>query len=258
MNPALPLTGRSIIVTRSRAQASSLADALASLGARILEVPTIATVPPEDYAPLDAALAQLDTYDWLLVTSANTARVLRERLASPPLERRPKWVGAVGRATANALEALGFRVDLVPSPFVAESLIAELEHRVAGRRVLLARAAVARDVLPDALRAAGAHVDVVDAYRTVLPAASRALLETAFAPGAPLPDGVTFTSSSTVTNFLALLVAAALERPARLQAFSIGPITSATLREHGWEPAAEAAEHDIAGLVAAVLAVLRS
>ena len=247
------LAGRTLIVTRSRAQAGALADALAALGARVAEVPTIAMAPPESYAPLDAALAQLDTYDWLLATSANTARVLGERLALLGLQPRPKQVAAVGRATAQALAALGFHVDLVPEPFVAESMIAALAPAAAGRRILLARAAVARDVLPEALRAAGAQVDVVDAYRTILPEESRELLVRALDDG---PDGITFTSSSTVTNFVALLDNAGLPRPLALPAFSIGPITSATLREHGWPPAAEAAVHDIPGLVAAVVAVL--
>jgi uroporphyrinogen-III synthase len=248
---AWPLAGRTIIVTRSRAQAGALSQALTALGARVIEIPTIAIAPPEDYAPLDAALGRLEAYDWLLVTSANAARVLGERLL--PAQTWPRHVGAVGRSTAQALDAAGFGVDLVPEPFVAESLISALAGQVAGKRILLARAAVARDVLPEALRSAGAHVEVVDAYRTVLPDESRELLALAMNAA---PDAITFTSSSTVTNFLALLAFADLPRPNALPALSIGPITSATLREHGWPPAGEAAEHDIPGLVAVVLAAL--
>ena len=255
-NGVLPLAGRTLVITRSRAQASTLVDSLAGLGARVIEIPTIAIAPPVDYAALDNALGRLDSYDWLLVTSANTARVIGDRLTLLAERRQPTRVGAVGRATADALVTVGLRVDLVPQPFVAEAMIAALKHEVAGKRILLARAAVAREVLPDGLREAGAEVDIVDAYRTILPEDSLELLRQAFASGAP-PNGITFTSSSTVTNFLALLNAAGLERPAGLPAFSIGPITSATLRAHDWEPAAEAREHDIAGLVDVVLATLR-
>ncbi len=249
-----PLAGRTIIVTRSRAQAGALSSSLTAQGARIIEIPTIAILPPDDYGPLDAALAALDTYDWLLVTSANAARVLGERGALLQRRAKPRQVGAVGRSTAEALESVGFSVDLVPEPFVAESLVSALAPGVAGKRILLARAAAARDILPDSLGAAGAQVDVVDAYRTVLPGESRELLTSAMKAA---PDAITFTSSSTVTNFLALVASAGLSRPQTLPAFSIGPITSATLRQHNWPPAGEAAEHDIPGLVAVVLEALR-
>jgi uroporphyrinogen-III synthase len=116
---------------------------------------------------------------------------------------------------------------------------------------------VARDVIPDALRAGGATVDVVDAYRTVIPQDSVVRIRELFGAGGRVPDAATFTSSSTVTNFLALLREAGCARPESLRAISIGPVTSGTLREHGWEPAAEADPHDLAGLAAAVEQALR-
>jgi uroporphyrinogen-III synthase len=161
-------------------------------------------------------------------------------------------VAAVGSATARALGELGIAVAVTPKEYVAESLVEALGDRVAGERVLLARAAVARDTIPEALQARGATVDVVDAYRTVIPPESVTKIRTLLREGGCVPDAATFTSSSTVTNFLALLRAAGVAAPAGMRAVSIGPITSGTLRENGWEPAAEADPHDMDGLVAAV------
>ncbi len=243
------LAGKRIVVTRTREQASGLALALRELGAEVLEIPTIRIEPPASYAPLDAALARLSGYDTLLVTSANTVRVLVSRKPSP-------WGGqpftvAIGPATAQALRESGLRVDLQPEPSVAESVVRELAPGAAGKRMLLVRAAVAREILPDALREAGATVDVVEAYRTVLAEESRDLLRAAFA--APV-DAVTFTSSSTVDNFFALLGDGDAERAlASTNACSIGPITSQALRAHGVEPAVEAADHDVNGLVGSIV-----
>ncbi len=254
-----PLAGRTIVVTRSREQASALSTGLRALGAAVIEIPTIAILPPRSYAPLDAALTRWHTYDWLIVTSANTARVLAERLRA--LERaqigQPPTV-AVGPATAAALRQNGLRVDLEPRPAVAESIVAALKDRVAGQRVLLARAEVARDLLPEALTRAGAHLTLVDAYRTVLAEESRALVAEIFAgASASGPrhriDALTFTSSSTVNNLAALLEKAEALWPRGSKVFSIGPITSATLRAHGIEPDQEARQHDVGGLIAAVV-----
>jgi uroporphyrinogen-III synthase len=136
---------------------------------------------------------------------------------------------------------------------VAESLVEALGEQVDGKRVLLARAALARDVIPDALRARGATVDVVEAYRTVIPAESVTAIRTLLGLGGCAPDAATFTSSSTVTHFLNLLREAGVEAQRGMRAVSIGPITSRTLRENGWEPEAEADPHDLAGLVEAVV-----
>ena len=255
----LPLAGRTIVVTRPRRQAGRLRGELEALGATVIELPTIEIAPPDSYEPLDTELRDLGQYQWLVVTSANTARVLGERLAllvvDPAAVSRLRVV-AVGAATAAALQEIGFRVDLVPPKYVAESVVDVLRDKVAGARVLLARAAVARDVIPDELRRAGATVDVVDAYRTVIPEDSARLVKGIFVDS-PAPDAVTFTSSSTATNFFQLLGEAGIcSAPKGVQAISVGPITSETLRELGWEPAAEADPHDVDGLVQATVRAL--
>lgn len=256
----LPLADKTILVTRARHQAGKLAEALRAEGAEVVEIPAIEIVPPESYGPLDAALAHLSQYRWLIVTSANTVAVLRERASALGLADvgfAHLQVAAVGSATAEALRGFGLEPAVTPQEYVAESLIEALGAQAAGQRVLLARAAIARDVIPDALRAQGAAVDVVDAYRTVIPEDSIARIRSLFTPGSRVPDAATFTSSSTVTNFLALLRAAGVSAPASMQAISIGPVTSATLRENGWEPAAEATPHDLSGLVAAAVEALQ-
>jgi uroporphyrinogen-III synthase len=252
---SLPLAGRTILVTRARHQAGRLAEALRQVGAEVVEIPAIAIVPPDSYAELDRALGNLAQYAWLIVTSANAVEALRARLAvvGIPAEALAHLkIAAVGSATAAALRELGLAVAVTPAEYVAESLVEALGSRVDGQRVLLARAAVARDVIPDALRARGATVDVVDAYRTVIPEESVTAIRTIFGLNGRVPDAATFTSSSTVTNFAALLRAADMVAPAGMKTVSIGPVTSGTLRELGWEPAAEADPHDLAGLVAAV------
>ncbi|HTV15999.1 MAG TPA: uroporphyrinogen-III synthase [Acidobacteriaceae bacterium] len=257
----LPLAGRTILVTRARRQAGRLSEELRARGANVLEIPAIEIVPPESYAALDAALRNMSQYQWLIVTSANGAQALRERWAALDVDAGGAahlQVAAVGSATEQALRDAGVQVTVTPREYVAESLLEALGERTRNQRVLLARAAVARDVIPDALRTQGATVDVVDAYRTVIPRESVTAIRTIFTAGGRVPDAATFTSSSTVTNFLALLREAGATRPATMKAISIGPITSATLREHGWEPAAEADPHDLSGLVEALVRALAS
>jgi uroporphyrinogen-III synthase len=251
-----PLAGRTILVTRARHQAGQLSEKLRVLGAAVVEIPVIAIVPPESYAELDEALRNLSQYQWLIVTSANGVAELQARMVSVGIgvgDFGHLQIAAVGSATARALRDLGLKVAITPQEYVAESLVEALGEQVTGRRVLLARAAVARDVIPDALRARGARVDVVEAYRTVIPAESVTAIRTLLGPGGRTPDAATFTSSSTVTNFLNLLREAVVSRSGSMRAVSIGPITSRTLRENGWEPAAEADPHDLAGLVEAVV-----
>ena len=253
-----PLAGRRVLVTRTREQASVLAEALHALGAEVLAVPTIRMEPPASYAVLDAALDSLALYDVLLVTSANTARVLAARRAAPWPDQ--PWTAVIGPATAQAMRDAGLRVDGEPLPSVAESLVRELAPGAAGKRMLLPRAAVARELLPDALRTAGAQVDVVEAYRTVPAEESRALLASWFGPGAERDeriDAVLFTSSSTVENLFTLLgPEMACHALRKTKACSIGPITSETLRRLGVEPAAEAEQHDVPGLLLAVRQLL--
>ncbi len=253
----LPLAGRRVLVTRAAHQAGKLSSGLRALGAEPVEVPVLEIRPPEDFAPLDRALRQLASYDWLIFTSANTVRKLVERakeqgiaLAQPPHAK----VAAVGSATAEAARQAGFEVALVPDSYVAESLVRGIIDQAAGCRILLARAAIARDVIPDALRQAGGTVDVVDAYRNVLPESAPDLLRAALT--API-DAATFTSSSTVTHLAEAAQLAGIAFPlAGIAAVSIGPITSQTLREMGWEPAAEASPSDIPGLIDAVVHLL--
>lgn len=255
-----PLAGKTIVVTRARHQASRLSQELETLGARVMEIPAIEIAPPNSYAPLDEALGRMQEYQWLIVTSVNTVRVLKERLdvLGQGIDMFSSVrCAAIGSATQSALAQAGVHVEVIPSEYVAESLVVSLRDRVARKRVLLVRAAIARDVLPDELRKWGAMVDVVDAYRTVIPEESTGRIREAFAATGDLPDAVTFTSSSTVTNFFQLLRAAGIQKiPTKVRALSIGPVTSAALREHGWEPAVEADPHDVTGLVRAAILAL--
>jgi uroporphyrinogen-III synthase len=250
-------------VTRARHQAGQLSEKLTALGAEVVEIPAIEIVPPESYAELDRALENLSQspshYSWMIVTSANGAQALEGRMQALGVDvglLRGLKIAAVGSATARALAEMGLRVAVTPAEYVAESLVEALRDQVRGQRVLVARAAVARDVIPDALRARGATVDVVDAYRTVIPGESVTTVRTIFGERGAVPDAATFTSSSTVTNFLSLLSTAGIEAPKTMRAVSIGPVTSRTLRERGWEPAAEADPHDLSGLAEAVVKVL--
>jgi uroporphyrinogen-III synthase/uroporphyrinogen III methyltransferase/synthase len=253
----LPLAGRRVLVTRAAHQAGKLSDGLRALGAEPVEVPVLEIRPPLSFEPLDKALRQLDRYDWLILTSANTLRALDERAGEQGLTLAPPAslkVAAIGEATADEARKAGFAVTLIPDSYVAESLLEGLTGMAAERRILLARAAVARDLIPDALRQAGAEVDVVDAYRNVMPDGAPEQLRRALAAGI---DAVTFTSSSSARHLAEAARAAGIDFPfAGVPAVSIGPITSQTLRELGWEPAAEAHPFDIPGLVASTSRVL--
>jgi len=253
------LAGKTVVVTRARHQASRLSRELEALGAQVVELPTIAIAPPDSYEPLDAALRNLHQYQWLIVTSANTVRVLSERMNLLELKYSSfaeLRCAAVGSATAQALREGGMRVVTVPQEYVGEALVQALRDQVAGTRILLARAAIARDVVPDELRRMGATVDIVEAYKSVIPAESAGLLKEMLNTS-KLPDAITFTSSSTATNFFQILQEAGLgQLPKNILTASIGPITSATLRGLGWEPSAEAEPHDVAGLVQAVVRAL--
>jgi uroporphyrinogen-III synthase len=259
----LPLAGRRVMITRAAHQAGKLSDGLRALGAEPVEVPMLEIRPPDSLAPLDAALRRIHEYDWLILTSANTVRVLAVRAAEQGIDLAHRAIGkvaAIGRTTADAARRAGFRVALVPETYVAESLVSGLMgaadggSTIANKRVLLARAVVARDVIPDALRKAGATVDIAEAYRSVPPYNAQELL------GAALKtriDAVTFSSSSTVIHFaeVAFLLGIRIPLP-RIAAVSIGPVTSGTLREYGWNPAAEANPSDVPGLIDAVVRAL--
>ena len=245
-----PLHGRRVVVTRARAQASGLAATLRDLGAEVVELPAIRIEPLIDSEEVRKVAAALGIYELICLTSPNGVRLLFEAMENAGLDARALagvTVAAIGPGTARALAERGVLADVVPERFVAEGLLEALEdEEVAGARVLVARAAEARDVLPDALRERGAEVDVVALYETVREEPGAEEVEAA--QGA---DYVTFTSSSTVTN----LTAALGDRfPATARIVSIGPITSETVRAQGLEVHVEAGRHDVDGLLAALLA----
>ena len=241
------------MVTRAQQQSGSLRERLEAQGAEVLLVPTIEIVPPQSYEHLDDALREAKRFAWLVVTSANAVRVIGERLAVLGIAPQPLAhlrCAAVGPSTAEALHALGLAVEVVPGQYVGESLADALADRVRGQRVLLVRAAVARDVVPEALSAAGASVTAVDAYQTVVPAGAVVRARAIFG-GVPLPDAVVFTSGSTVTHLMDVLRDAGLSLPSVVACVSIGPVTSAALREHGLVVAAEAETATLDALIAA-------
>ena len=251
-----PLIGKTVLITRAREQAPELARLLEAAGAKSISVPTIEIAPPQSFQPLDRALKKIPSYDWLILTSVNGVTALSRRLDKAGMDAgllRPLKIAAIGPATQAAIHKLGLKVQVVPEQYVAEAVVAALRGQIKGKNVLLVRAKVARDVIPQELRKAGAEVDVVEAYETVLPANSserlRELLE-----GDDRPNMITFTSSSTAKNFIALLPQgkSPKELLAGIQVASIGPVTSQTLREVGLWVDIEAKEYSMEGLVAAL------
>ena len=255
----MPLKHKRILITRTRHQASDLAAQLEALGATPILIPAIEIIPPETYAPLDTALAQLEDYDWLLFTSANAVEVFHQR-RNPPSQTSPEnpseaafankpRIAVIGPATARAVQGIGLTVDLIPPQYLAESLAEALTPHAPNARLLLSRAAQARDILPEVLTAAGATVTVAEAYRNQFPPDSIPALQALFATPDTYPDAITFTSASTARNLIALLEAASLTLPPTIILASIGPITSQTLRDLGHPPHIEAPEATIAALV---------
>jgi uroporphyrinogen III methyltransferase/synthase len=246
----LPLFGKRIVVTRAREQASTLTAILRELGAEVIELPTIEIQPAADYTALDAAVGNLRDYNWLIFTSANGVRFFLQRLDKSSIDLRgiQGRICAIGPATRDALEKFHIKVDVMAEQYVAEGLLRSLAaYDLRGARVLIARAAVARDLLPLELERRGAAVEVVEAYRTVTPPE---LTRHAADVLGHKPDWITFTSSSTVKN----LVEAVGAQPLRgLRCASIGPVTTATMRQNGLDVAAEAASYTIQGLVEALL-----
>lgn len=257
---ALPLSGVRVLVGRARHQAGALSGELRKVGATVLEIPFIEIRQPRSFARLDLALNNLANYDWLILTSANGVEAMWERLAKL---RQTKTLGhlriaAIGPATKKAIEQRGVKVDVVPKEYVAESVVRSLRRRVKGKRVLLVRAKVARDVIPRELRRAGAQVHVVEAYETIVPQSSRTRLRSVLKNPQTRPHIVTFTSSSTVRNFVALLGARRSADLGQIRLASIGPVTSATLRELGLRTDIEAKEFTIPGLIEAILHAAQS
>lgn len=235
-----PLFGKKILVTRARTQASKLSRALKDLGAAVIECPTIKIAPPSDnYSAIDAAIKNLRGFDWTIFTSANGVEKFFARLKVHRLDARAlNKVAVIGSATAEKISSFGIIADVVPKNFVAESLAEALKDFVGGKKILLARAEEARDVLPDMLRNFGAEVIIAPAYQT--------LPETPAQIDFDALDLVTFTSSSTVKNFVA-----AYGVP-KIATAAIGTITSRTLENFGVTPAIVAEEFTIDGLVEAI------
>jgi uroporphyrinogen III methyltransferase/synthase len=251
-----PLFGRRIVVTRSRDQASDLVKALTDLGAECLEHPTIRTVPPDDAGPLERAIRQLQVFDWIVFTSVNGVTSFFERLFRAGLDARALAhlrTAAIGPATAERLKTFGLASDLIPETYRAESIVSAFRQQdIRGRRILLPRAQTAPLILPEQLGAMGAEVTEVAAYKTA-PAAADAhrLVERLESRSVDL---LTFTSSSTVANFAALLPAGRLsELTAGVPAACIGPVTAETARAHGFSVRVVAGTYTIPGLCRAIL-----
>ena len=252
-----PLFGRKILVTRAREQSSDFKALLADLGADCIEFPTIGISPPPSWEPLDSAVSKLSTYDWVIFTSVNGVRFFMERLRSADLDCRELkgvLIAAIGPRTAEALEAYGLRPDLVPEEYRAESILAGLAGSgVEGKSFLMPRAMVARDVLPDTLRDGGARVDVVPAYQTVLPTGRSDEILDLLRRGEI--DCVTFTSSSTVSNFFSLFQRdEVLPHLHEAVVACIGPITADSARKFGLSVDVMADEYTIPGLTGAICA----
>jgi uroporphyrinogen III methyltransferase/synthase len=252
-----PLFGTRILVTRPRAQAAEFSDLIATFGGEAVECPTIEIVPPEDWGPLDRALDRLVTYNWLIFTSVNGVAPFMTRLLETGRDVRALaglTIACIGPRTAEALAAYGLRADLIPEQFQAEGLLDALTDRqMRGARVLIPRALVAREILPDRLRVQGAEVDVVPVYRTERPTvAIDRLIERL---RTRTIDVLSFTSSSTVRNFAELF-----SRQEDLQRLvgdatvaCIGPITAATVREVGLRVHVTAAQNTIPSLAEAIV-----
>ena len=250
----LPLKGLRIVVTRAANQAEELARPLRDLGAEPVLVPMIAIAPPADPEPLRRAAerAAQGGYDWIILTSANAVNALINQLQSlPPLAVR---IAVIGESTKRVAEKRGLRVSLVPDQYVAESLLAAFEKEdLQGCRILIPSAKETRDVLPVALRQRGAAVDVVEAYRNILPEDAKVRASQVFRE--PYPDWVTFASSSAALNLAHVAGTNTLQV---VKIASIGPITSRTVRELGLTVSAEAKESTIPGLVAALCQAVSS
>jgi uroporphyrinogen III methyltransferase/synthase len=249
----LPLSGRVILVTRPRRQSRPLSEALRRLGATVVEAPAIEIEPPSDFRDLDEAIGRLGRYDWVIFTSANGVEAFFDRLAEvePGASLKTQRFAAIGPATASSLRERGYEADLVPEKFVAEEVFHAIagEADVSGKRFLLPRADIAREALPELLRAAGGIVDVVVAYRTV-PAEEEMRRASRLVERGEV-DMVTFTSASTARSFFAKVDPRAVE--GRAVAASIGPITSRALRSLGVPPAVEAERFTTEGLVESIL-----
>ncbi len=257
-----PLFGRRIIITRAREQASQFRERLSALGAECIEFPTIQVIPPASWEALDRAIEELPHYQWLLFTSVNGVRFFFERLRAQGKDARALHslrVGAIGPKTAQVCEAWGIKPDLVPAEYRAEAVVAALaETRLEGRRILLPRAAGAREILPRELARMGARVDVVTAYLTVKPREGTERVRQWLEAGKI--DMITFTSSSTVTHFCEMFGSDAARIPEWLSGVvvaCIGPVTAETARNKGLEVTLVPRDYTIDALIDEILGYYR-
>ena len=233
-----------VVVTRAAHQAEELAQPLRELGAEVLLLPVIGIAEPLNPEPLRRAAAQCNSYDWIIFTSANAVSRFAGAGRLPCTAR----VSTLGAGTRAAAERSGLSVSLMPDEYVAESLVAVFAgENLAGKKILIPSASVTRDVAPDALRAMGAMVDVVEAYRNVMTSGAAANATQVFRE--PLPDWVVFASPSAVKNTVSL---AGAEKLSRMKIASIGPVTSEAVRKSGLLVEAEAREHSVGGLIEAL------
>lgn len=251
-----------VLVTRAPHQGSALAERLLAFGLDPVLIPAIQILPPSSLEALDSELDKPGQFQWIVLTSANAVPVFVDRLGGRVLPGTTR-IAAIGPATARALQAANLPVDLVPPEAVAESLASALlpfavQPSSNPTRFLLIRAEEGRDHLPDRLRQAGAEVRVVPAYRTVVAQDSVDLVASLFQGQSDPLDAITFTSSSSVRNLLALCEAAQVQLPGAALRVSIGPITSATLRQAGYPPHAEAPVATVESLAETVANVLRA
>jgi uroporphyrinogen III methyltransferase/synthase len=243
----LPLHGQQVIVTRARTQSDELVSGLHELGADVIELPVIEMVEPEDTSALDACIARLEEYDWIVFTSANAVEFLARRIDD--VRRLRGRICAIGAATRQAVETLRIRVDLLPEEGTAEGVAAAFEHvDMSGKRVLFPRASAALEVVPSALANMRAVVDAPETYRNVVPQDAHARVQAYLASG-HRAGWITFTSPSTVSNFLSI---AGLEALDGLRVATIGPTTSEAARRHGLNVDAEAKSPSVVGLIEAI------
>jgi uroporphyrinogen III methyltransferase/synthase len=258
----LPLAGRRVVVTRARAQAAELTQALQALGATAVACPTLEIKAPTSWAALDQALARLEQYEWLAFTSANGVEFFLRRMTELQLSQTAlaaKQICVIGAATAKRVRSAGLRVDLLPTVFTSEGFVAAFRQqygRTQGKRMLLPAASATRDAIRPALALLGVQVDVVAAYQTALPAVTAA--EALRLLSAPPADYIIFTSPTTVAHLAALLetqdLAAAL---AATRVACLGPATAAAARRAGLQVALQPAEQSVPALVAALAEAAR-
>jgi len=255
MKNVKPLRGKKILITRARDQSKEFATQLKKFGAEVIEFPTIEIVPPLSWKAMDRAMTRLQSYDWILFTSANGVAFFFQRLREKGMNRRSLSgikIGAIGPATAQSLKQRGLRVDYIPKKFIAESILRGFKKMgIQGKQILLARAQKARDILPEGLRTMGAKVDVAQAYRTVKPRGGTMRLRQLLQKKEV--DVITFTSSSTVNHFVDLLKKEDLKKLLKgIVIACIGPVTARTVRTYGLKVSIQPKEYTISGLTQAI------